>query len=160
MSTSYTSVILYHDSDPDISEALLRCRDLVAFLTQNLYPGADATGQRPDPGLSWADPPHTLLWWLCSLQVTLESLYCYTCATPQEPLATAIQAYLTQHPEQAPRLRQVLLDANARDFTQWDQVSTFIASSKPVRETGYQRQGMMPSANGTDDDHDSSPNDE
>lgn len=57
MSTSYTSVILYHDSDPDISEALLRCRDLVAFLTQNLYPGADATGQRPDPGLSWADPP-------------------------------------------------------------------------------------------------------
>ncbi len=62
MSMFYASLILYDDSDPDISEALLRCRDLTAFLCQSLYPGADATGYHPDPKLSWADPPHTLLW--------------------------------------------------------------------------------------------------
>ncbi len=74
MPTSYSSLILYHDSDSDISEALLRCRDLAALLCQVLYPGADTTGQHPDPKLTWRDPPPSLLWWLCSLQVTLDSL--------------------------------------------------------------------------------------
>ncbi len=131
---AYSSRILYDDRDPDISEALLRCRDLAAFLCQVLYPGADATGQHPDPKLSATDPPPTLLWWLCSLQVTLDSLYCHTSSAPPDPLATAIQAYVAQHPEQAPRLRQVLVEANARNFTKWDQVPTFIASPEPVSE--------------------------
>lgn len=160
MTDQSASVILYHTGDPDISQALLRCSDLVAMICQSLYPGADPYGQHPDPSLVPTEPPATLLWWLCSLQVTLDGLHCHVNAAPAEPLATAIQAYLAQHPEQARRLRQVLLEANARDFTKWDQVSTFIASSRPVSESGHHRQETMPSANGTDGDHDPLLNDE
>ena len=134
MTDRYASVILYHFGDPDISQALLRCRDLVALVCQGLYPGADPTGYEPDPDLTFADPPATLLWWLSSLLVTLDSLYCHANARPDDPLATAIQAYLAQHPEQAARLRRVLVEANARDFTRWDEVSTLIASPESVSE--------------------------
>ena len=132
MTDQYVSRILYDPGDPDISQALLRCRDLVAWVSQSLYPGADPTGYTPDPGLTFTEPPVTLLWWLCSLQVTLDSLYCQTTASPSDPLATALSAYLAQHPEQAPELQQVLVEANARNFIQWDQVRIFIASPLPV----------------------------
>ncbi len=156
MTDCYTSLILYHPGDPDISEALLRCRDLTAFVCQVLYPGADPYGQHPDPKLTFADPPATLLWWLCSLQVTLDSLYCHAIAHPAAPLATALQAYISQHPEQAPRLRQVLLEANASDFVQWDQVSTFIASPQTLSESTQHGGGAMPGGQVTDGGHDHS----
>ena len=130
MSKRDSSLILYHLDDPDIGQALLRCRDLVALVCQSLYPGADPTGYEPDPKLPYAEPPASLLWWLCSLQVTLDSLYCHVIAGPPDPLATALQAYISQHPEQIPQLRQVLVEANARDFTRWDEVSTYIASTE------------------------------
>ncbi len=144
MPDGFSSVILYHSGDRDISQALLRCRDLVALVCQGLYPGADSTGYEPDPELTSTDPPASLLWWLSSLQVTLDSLYCHALAYPAGPLATALQAYLSQHPEQTPRLRQVLLEANARDFIQWDQVSTFISSPKPLSESAPHRSEAMP----------------
>ena len=132
MTPTYTSLILYHPGDPDISQALLRCRDLVAIMCQSLYPQADPTGHEPDPVLSFVDPPATLLWWLCSLQVTLDSLYCHIIATPPGPLATALHAYMAQHPEQDAKLRQVLVEANARDFTRWEEVSAFSVSDSAV----------------------------
>ena len=132
MTNRYTSLVLYHLGDPDISQALLRCRDLVALVCQGLYPGADETGHEPDPELSFADPPASLLWWLSSLQVTLDSLYCHVIAAPSDPLATALQAYCSQHPEQVPRLRQVLVQANARDFTRWDDVEPWLHRQRAV----------------------------
>jgi hypothetical protein len=41
---------------------------------------------------------------------------------------TALQAYLAQHPEQATELRRVLVEANERDFAQWDRVRALIAA--------------------------------
>lgn len=82
MTDHYASLILYHPGDPDISEAILRCRDLVALLCQGLYPGADPAGYAPDPKIAFVEPPATLLWWLCSLQMTLDSLYCHASAAP------------------------------------------------------------------------------
>ncbi len=134
MTDPFSAVMLYHDADPDISQVLLRCSDLVAMIRQSLYPGADPYGHHPDPALLPTEPPETMLWWLCSLQVTLSGLYCHVSAAPSDPLATSIQAYLAQHPEQAPELRQVLVEANARNFTKWDQVTTFIASPEPTSE--------------------------
>ena len=124
-------MVLYDPADEDLSHVLLRCSDLVAFVSQVLYPGADRTAHEPDPNLTGVEPPHSLLWWLSSLQVTLESLYLHAIARPPEPLATAIQAYLAQHPEQAPKLRRILVEANERDFIRWDDVSTLITSPKP-----------------------------
>lgn len=151
---SYSSLIFYQDSDPDISEALLRCRDLVSWSCQSLYPGADPYGQYPDPTLTPTEPPATLLWWLCSLQVILDGLHCHVSAAPQEPLATALQAYLAQHPEQASRLRQVLIEANARDFIEWDQFTTFIASPQSKGESAPHRHEPMSCANAIDERHD------
>ncbi|ETW95494.1 MAG: hypothetical protein ETSY1_30405 [Candidatus Entotheonella factor] len=135
MTDRFSAVMLYHAADPDISQALLRCSDLVAWICQGLYPGADPYGQHPDPALAPTEPPATLLWWLNSLQVTLDGLHCHVSAAPSAPLTTSIQAYLAQHPEQAPRLRQVFVEANARHFTNWDQVTTFIASPLPTSES-------------------------
>ncbi|ETW93011.1 MAG: hypothetical protein ETSY1_41140 [Candidatus Entotheonella factor] len=134
MTDRFSAVMFYHAADPDIAQALLRCSDLVALICQSLYPGADPYGQHPDPSLTPTDPPATLLWWLCSLQVTLDGLHCHVSAAPSDPLATAIQSYLAQHPEQAPRLRQVLVEANARNFVHWDRVTTFIALPEPQSE--------------------------
>ncbi len=53
MPDGYLSLILYHPSDQDLSQALLRCRDLIAFVCQALYPGADPTGYKPDLALSF-----------------------------------------------------------------------------------------------------------
>ncbi len=129
MAENFLSLILYHPRDDDLSQALLRCSDLTAFLCQVLYPGSDPTGYYPDPTLTSVEPPATLLWWLSSLRVTLESLYCVMAASPPEALTTSLQGYLAQHPEQAPNLRRVLVEALDRDFTQWDQVQSLIASA-------------------------------
>jgi hypothetical protein len=123
------SVILYDPSDDDFSQALLRCSDLTGFICQVLYPGSDPTGHYADPKLSHVDPPATLLWWLCSLRVTLESIYCALASSPPDALTTALQGYLAQHPEQGTELRQVLVEANERDFVQWDQVRDLIESA-------------------------------
>jgi hypothetical protein len=122
------SVILYDPSDDDFSQALLRCSDLTGFICQVLYPWSDPTGHYADPKLSHVNPPPTLLWWLCSLRVTLESLACTLATTPPDALATALQAYLAQHPEQATELRQVLVEANERDFVRWDRVRALVAA--------------------------------
>jgi hypothetical protein len=122
------SVILYDSSDGDLSQVLLRCSDLAGFICQVLYPGSDPTGHYADPKLTHVDPPATLLWWLCSLRVTLESLACTLATSPPDALTTALQAYLAQHPEQAAELRQVLVEALERDFVRWDRVRALIAS--------------------------------
>jgi hypothetical protein len=122
------SVILYHPSDDDLSQVLLRCSDLTAFVSQVLYPGSDPAGHDCDPKLRHAEPPPTLLWWLNSMRATLESVYCALATSPPDALATALQAYLAQHPEQASELHGVLVEALERDFTRWDQVRTWIAS--------------------------------
>jgi hypothetical protein len=124
------SVTLYDLSDGDLSQALLRCSDLAGFICQALYPGADSVGHYADPKLTYADPPSTLLWWLCSLRVTLESLACALAASSPDTLTTALQAYLAQHPEQAVELREVLVEALERDFTEWDRARTLIASQE------------------------------
>jgi hypothetical protein len=98
-------------------------------ICQVLYPGSDPTGHYADPKLSHVDPPATLLWWLCSLRVTLESIYCALASSPPDALTTALQGYLAQHPEQGTELRQVLVEANERDFVQWDQVRDLIESA-------------------------------
>jgi hypothetical protein len=123
------SVILYDPSDDGLSQVLLRCSDLTAFICQVLYPRSDPTGHDADPKLSHVDPPATLLWWLCSLRVTLESLACTFATSPPDALMTALQAYLAQHPEQASELRQVLVEALESDFVQWDRVRALIASA-------------------------------
>jgi hypothetical protein len=123
------SVILYDPSDNDLSQALLRCSDLAGFICQVLYPGADPVGHDADPKLSHVDPPPTLLWWLCSLRVTLESLYCTLATSPPDALTTALQGYLSQHPEQAAELRRVLVEALARNFVRWGQVRALIAAA-------------------------------
>jgi hypothetical protein len=122
------SVILYDPSDGDLSQVLLRCSDLADFICQVLYPGSDPTGHDADPKLTHVDPPATLLWWLCSLRVTLESLACTLATAPPDALTTAFQAYLAQHPEQAFELRRVFVEANERDFVRWDRVRGLIAS--------------------------------
>jgi hypothetical protein len=121
------SMILYDPSDSDLSQVLLRCSDLAGFICQVLYPGSDPTGHDADPKLSHTDPPATLLWWLCSLRVTLENLACTLATAPPDALTTALQGYLTQHPEQAAELRRVFVEANERDFAQWDRVRALIA---------------------------------
>jgi hypothetical protein len=93
-------------------------------------------GHDADPKLSHVDPPPTLLWWLCSLRVTLESLSCTLASSPPDALTTAIQAYLTQHPEQATELRQVLGEALERDFARWDRVRAVIAAAEQWDEIG------------------------
>ncbi len=127
MPDGYLSLVLYHPSDSDLSQALLRCSDLTAFICQVLYPGSDPAGHYPDPKLTNVEPPASLLWWLCSLRATLESLYCCLEVSPPDVLTTSLQAYLAQHPEQATELRRVLAEALERDFTQWDQVRHVIA---------------------------------
>jgi hypothetical protein len=122
---------LYDPSDDDLSQVLLRCSDLAGFICQVLYPGSDPVGHYADPKLSHVDPPATLLWWLSSLRVTLESIYCALAASPPDALMTALQAYLAQHPEQATELRRVLVEANERDFAQWDRVRALIAAPAP-----------------------------
>jgi hypothetical protein len=134
------SVILYDPSDDDFSQALLRCSDLTGFICQVLYPGSDPVGHCADPKLSHVDPPATLLWWLCSLRVTLESLACTLATSPPDALATALQAYLAQHPEQAAELRRVLVEANEHDFARWDRVRALIASPAGS-STSLERQG-------------------
>ena len=128
------SVILYDPSDDDLSQVLLRCSDLTAFICQVLYPGSDPTGHDADAKLSHVDPPATLLWWLCSLRVTLESLYCTLATSPPDALTTALQSYLAQHPEQAGDLRRVLVEALERDFARWDRVRALIASPSASSE--------------------------
>lgn len=135
MTDRFSAVMFYHAADPGVGQALLRCRDLVSLICQSLYPGAGPDGHHPDPALLPTEPPATLLWWLCSLQVTLDELHCHVSAAPPDPLATALKSYLAQHPELAPALRQVLVEANARNFTKWDQVTSFIASPEPVSES-------------------------
>ncbi|ETW97545.1 MAG: hypothetical protein ETSY1_22230 [Candidatus Entotheonella factor] len=135
MTDRFSSVMLYHAGDPDISQALLRCSDLVAWICQGLYPGADPYGQHPDPTITPTEPPTTLLWWLCSLQATLDGLHCHVSADLPDSLTTSLQAYLAQHPEQSSRLRQVLVEANAHNFTQWDQVIACMTSPKPVQKS-------------------------
>lgn len=152
MTHGYSARILYDDSEPDIREALLRCRDLVTFLCQRLYPGADLTGQHPDPRLSATDPPPTLLWWLSALQVTLDELHAHVSANLPDPLTTALRAYMAQHPEQASQLRQVLVEANARDFIQWDQMTAFMASSASLSDPARPLGVMTPGVTVTCDD--------
>jgi hypothetical protein len=123
------SVILYGSGDGDLSQVLLRCSDLASFICQVLYPGSDPTGHDADPKLTHVDPPATLLWWLCSLRVTLESLACSLAASPPDALVTALQGYLAQHPEQATELRRVLVEALERDFARWDRVRALIAAA-------------------------------
>jgi hypothetical protein len=137
MPDGHFSVILYDPSDDDFSQALLRCSDLAGFICQTLYPGSDPTGHDADPRLTHVDPPASLLWWLCSLRVTLESVYCALATSPPDALVTALQAYLSQHPEQALELRGVLVGALTRDFVQWDRVRAFIAS--PLRASSELR---------------------
>jgi hypothetical protein len=129
MSEGNVSVMLYDPSDNDLSQVLLRCCDLLAFICQTLYPGSDPAGHKVDPKLSHVDPPATLHWWLCSLRVTLESLSCTLATSPPDALTTALQAYLAQHPEQAPALQRVLVAALAHGFVQWDQMLASIASA-------------------------------
>jgi hypothetical protein len=136
MSDGNASVVLYDPSDDDFSQVLLRCSDLTGFVCQVLYPGSDPTGHYADPKLSHVDPPATLLWWLCSLRVTLESLACTLAAAPPDALVTALQGYLAQHPEQATELRQVLVVANERDFAQWDRMRALIATAERRGEAG------------------------
>jgi hypothetical protein len=66
--------------------------------------------------------------------MTLESLYSTLVTSPPDALATALQAYLAQHPEQASELRQVLVEALARDFTGWQQVRRVMVSAPPPNE--------------------------
>jgi hypothetical protein len=108
---------------------LLRCSDLAGFICQTLYPGANPVGYNADPKLSHVDPLPTLLWWLCSLRVTLESLACTLATTPPDALTTALQAYLAQHPEQAAELHRVLVEALGGDFVRWDRVRALIATA-------------------------------
>ena len=122
MSHGCPSLVLYDPSDADMSQALLRCNDLLGFLCQALYPGSDPAGNYANPELTHIDPPVTLLWWLCSLRVTLEQLYLTLSTSPPEPLQMALQAYLAEHRGQETALRQVLAAALACDFTQWDSV--------------------------------------
>ena len=122
------SVILYDPSDGDLSQVLLRCSDLAGFICQVLYPGADPVGHDADPKLSHVDPPPTLLWWLCSLRVTLESLAFTLATSPPDALTTVLQSYLAQHPEQATELRRVVVEALERDFVGWDRVRGLIAA--------------------------------
>jgi hypothetical protein len=131
MPDSNASVILYDPSDDNLSQVLLRCSDLAGFICQVLYPGSDPTGHDADPKLSHVDPPPTLLWWLCSLRVTLESLACTLATSPPDALTTALQGYLAQHPEQATELRRVFVEALERDFVGWDRVRAWIASAAP-----------------------------
>ena len=131
MPDGHASVILYDPSDDDLSQVLLRCSDLAGFICQVLYPGSDPTGHDADPKLSHVDPPPTLLLWLSSLRVTLESIYCALAATPPDALTTALQGHLAQHPEQAAELRQVLGEALERDFVRWDRVRALIAAPAP-----------------------------
>ena len=93
------SVMLYDPSDDDLSRALLRCSDLASSVCQVLYPGADPVGHYAHPKLTQADPPATLLWLLCSLRVTLESLACTLATSPPDAFQAALQACLVQHPE-------------------------------------------------------------
>jgi hypothetical protein len=130
------SVMLYDPSDDNLSQALLRCSDLAGFICQVLYPGSDPTGHDADPKLTHVDPPPTLLWWLCSLRVTLESLACTLATSPPDALTTALQSYLAQHPEQAAELRRVLVEALERDFVGWDRVRALIASAEWRGEEG------------------------
>jgi hypothetical protein len=134
MSDGNVSLILYDPGDDDLSQALLRCSDLVGFICQVLYPGADPVGHDADPKLSHVDPPATLLWWLCSLRVTLESLCAALAASPPDALQAALQAYLAQHPEQDAELRRVLVEALGRDFARWKRVRALIASPEPRGE--------------------------
>jgi hypothetical protein len=128
------SVILYDSSDGDLSQVLLRCSDLAGFICQVLYPGSDPTGHDADSKLTYVDPPATLLWWLCSLRVTLESLACTLAASPPDALTTALQGYLSQHPEQATELRRVLVEALEHDFVRWDRVWALIAAAEQRSE--------------------------
>jgi hypothetical protein len=129
MSDGNISVTLYNPSDDDLSQVLLRCSDLTAFICQVLYPGSDPAGYYCDPKLAHVDPPATLLWWLSSLRVTLENLYGVLATSPPDALTTSLQAYLDQHPEQASDLHRVLVEALKRDFVRWDQVRTLIAAA-------------------------------
>jgi hypothetical protein len=128
MPNQHACLPLYDPTDDDLSQVLLRCSDLTAFICQVLYPGSDPAGHYADARLAHAEVPPTLLWWLSSLRMTLESLYCTLSTTPPDALATVLQAYLAQHPEQASDLRQVLVDALARGFTRWEQVRSVMAS--------------------------------
>jgi hypothetical protein len=134
MPNQHACLPLYDPSDDDVGQVLLRCSDLTAFICQVLYPGSDPAGHYADAKLRHAGPPATLLWWLSSLRMTLESLYCTLVTSPPDALATALQAYLAQHPEQASDLRQVLVDALARDFTGWQQVRGVMVSAPPPNE--------------------------
>ena len=129
MSYGCPSLVLYDPSDPDLSQALLRCSDLLGFLCQAFYPGCDPAGHYANPDLMHIDPPATLLWWLCSLRATLEQLYLTLSTSPPEPLQMALQAYLAEHREQETALRQVLVAALERDFAQWDSVRMSMALS-------------------------------
>jgi hypothetical protein len=130
------SVILYDPSDGDLSQVLLRCSDLAGFICQMLYPGSDPVGHYADPKLSHVDPLPTLLWWLCSLRVTLESLACTLATAPPDALTMALQAYLAQHPEQATELRRVFVEALGGDFVRWDRVRALIATAERRGEGG------------------------
>ena len=108
--------------------------DFVRFAAENRIP-ASARGSACGAMVSYVlklshvDPPPTLLWWLCSLRVTLESLACTLATSPPDALATSLQAYLAQHPEQAAELRQVFVEALERDFARWDRVRALIAAA-------------------------------
>jgi hypothetical protein len=128
MSDGNVPVTLYDPRDDDLSQVLLRCSDLVAFICQVLYPGSDPAGHEVDPKLTHVDPPATLLWWLTSLRLSLEALYGVLATSPPDALTTSLQAYLDQHPEQASNLQRVLVEALERDFVRWDHVRTLIAS--------------------------------
>ena len=41
---------------------------------------------------------------------------------------TALQSYLSQHPEQATELRRVLVEALERNLARWDRVRVLIAT--------------------------------
>ena len=71
--------------------------------------------------------------------MTLESLACTLEASPTDALATALQAYLAQHPEQADELRRVLVEANERDYVGWDRAWELIASSSSSRASSERR---------------------
>lgn len=103
---------------------------MTAFLHDALWQEQEPEGHGSYPIYLTPAGASGLVWWLKCLQATLEDLYARSVARHDAALVTALVTSLSQYPEQADSLRNLLIRATEYGFISWDQIEASINQSE------------------------------
>ena len=122
--------LLYDPQEEDLTVALQRCTEMIAFLHDALWQEKPPAGHGSYPVRLTPAGVSGLVWWLHAMRATLNNVLqqIETGEPPRSLPRDALAAYLSCYPEQSDALVNLLAKTREAGFTDWGAVEATIGA--------------------------------